>query len=803
MLEPTRNTLCLALFVKPNAQISDSLLLDVKPFIDSWVICSQGVSEPDRQRISNSLAGIDGEFIESPLRRTVNHYGEVRSVLLKKAQSRADIALMLEANEQLCVLGSLPAIPLDCDAAYIDIVRGRATTRELRIFRREADVTFDYPIGEPVSLANAKTSYLHAVSILGPESHDIWNKDQVANRFLIDAALGRFVASAELSLTLGKIELSHGKIDLALEHLHSVLSMGETDSILWMANYLAGGICAAQSNFVTALKHWQAAFELVPERAEPLMRLAELHFEQEDYQTAALLAEQVSDIEKPLSVDYYEPTVYGVSVDILKARAWHKTARSDDAIAYLNTLLTEQPSEKIEKKIRTTLEEIGRELSERFSSVESSTGYKESSTGEIESSTQESANSHAELGPSSAASPKITIGMATHDDYDGVYFSVMSLVLYHKEHLRNAEILIIDNNPQSKHGEAVRGLAERVPQMRYVAAQEYKGTSIRERVFQEAKGDYVLCMDCHVFLHDGVLARLIEYFDDNPKSKDILHGPIYYDDHDSFSTHMTSGWYGGFYGRWGTNPQGGDMNNSPFEIPMQGLGLFACVKSQWPGFNLKFRGFGGEEGYIHEKFRQRGGKALCLPFLRWTHRFDRPNAPTYTNSWEDRVRNYLVGWDELNLDTAPILEHFSELLGGAGASSMHSRFLLEKQGPFWSYDTIYLYSSTAFDADVLSGIGANRLVKNMSSKAELQDLLRRSVERELPEVLVLIAKTDDKQEFEAALYKSLDGLEQLKQGNSDIKIVESPIFQASLVSKSAFELAADYLEHNDFLSEAV
>ena len=39
-----------------------------------------------------------------------------------------------------------------------------------------------------------------------------------------------------------------------------------------------------------------------------------------------------------------------------------------------------------------------------------------------------------------------------------------------------------------------------------------------------------------------------------------------------------------------------------------------------------FREFGGEEWYIHEKYRQAGAKCLCLPFLRWQHRFADPAA---------------------------------------------------------------------------------------------------------------------------------------------------------------------------------
>jgi tetratricopeptide (TPR) repeat protein len=766
MPESSCKTLCLALLAKPNAQILDALLLNVKPFIDSWVICSKVLSDQDESRIRNTFAGVQGSFIQS----SFADYGQTKNTLLRAAQSSANSVLMLDASEQLCLLNPCLDIPDDFEAAFIDIVRDKAITPELRLFSATADVAFDSPTGASISVGEGRVAHVDTCSIKGQAPHQVWINDPIVNRFLLDAVLGKFAANPGLSLTLAKIELAHGKLDIALEHLNAVLSCAAPDKISWMAHYLKGGICAAQRNLRRAVEHWQAAFELMPNRAEPLMRLAELHFEKEDYQTAALLADEIRNFKKPQLVDYYEPDAYGHKVDILKARAWHKSARSDDAIAHLNVRLTDQISTKTRDEIGTALEEIKREQLEKTKPAINK------GTSEIGTQTL-----------SSEPAPKLTIGMATHDDYDGVYFSVMSLLLYHKEYLENAEILIVDNNPMSKHGEAVRGLSKRVPGVRYIAAQEYRGTSIRELVFQQARGDYVLCMDCHVFLHDGVLARLIKYFDDNPTSKDILHGPIYYDNHDDFSTHMTSDWFGGFYGRWGTKQEGDEFDNPPFEIPMQGLGLFACVKSQWPGFNLKFRGFGGEEGYIHEKFRQRGGKALCLPFLRWTHRFDRPNAPTYVNSWQDRIRNYLIGWDELNLDTTPILKHFSELLGEANTSTMYSQFLLEKNGPLWAYDTVYLYSKVMFDSDILRGWGADRIIRKTSSKQELQDLLLRSIERKLPNVLLLISKTDNKHEFETAVYKSLAYLERLKTTSCEVQIIDSPVFQANLVSAEALQ----------------
>jgi hypothetical protein len=96
----------------------------------------------------------------------------------------------------------------------------------------------------------------------------------------------------------------------------------------------------------------------------------------------------------------------------------------------------------------------------------------------------------------------------------------------------------------------------------------------------------------------------------------------------------------------------------PFEIPAMGLGLFACRRESWLGFNPEFRGFGGEEGYIHEKYRQAGRTSYCLPFLRWNHQFADPRAVKYTVDTRNKLRNYLIGFNELGLDIRPVYEHF-------------------------------------------------------------------------------------------------------------------------------------------------
>jgi hypothetical protein len=49
----------------------------------------------------------------------------------------------------------------------------------------------------------------------------------------------------------------------------------------------------------------------------------------------------------------------------------------------------------------------------------------------------------------------------------------------------------------------------------------------------------------------------------------------------------------------------------------------------------------------------------------------------YVNTWEDRLRNYMIGFNEVGWDTRPVEEHFTELLGPTAAYPMLARIKAE------------------------------------------------------------------------------------------------------------------------------
>jgi hypothetical protein len=242
----------------------------------------------------------------------------------------------------------------------------------------------------------------------------------------------------------------------------------------------------------------------------------------------------------------------------------------------------------------------------------------------------------------------LTIGMATYDDFDGLFFSIQAIRIYQLQGIEDQiEFIVIDNNPNGKHAASVKDFIEKSVKGMYIPFTDKVGTAqAKQEIFNHATGEYTLCMDSHVLLEVGAIKTLLDYYRLNTDTKNLIHGPLWYDDLMNISTHFNPVWRGNMYGIWATNKES-YLRGDPFEIPMMGNGLFSCKTSNWPGFNTHFRGFGGEEGYIHEKFRKNGGSCICLPGLKWNHRFKRPNGIPYPNTIEDRVFNYFVGWLEL------------------------------------------------------------------------------------------------------------------------------------------------------------
>lgn len=243
----------------------------------------------------------------------------------------------------------------------------------------------------------------------------------------------------------------------------------------------------------------------------------------------------------------------------------------------------------------------------------------------------------------------------------------------------------------------------------------------KNEVFAQANGRFVLCIDPHVLMRLGSICALIDLIKKYPNSPDIYQGPVIAEDGQHSSHCFVDIWRGPMWGVWAdiwkhlpTNclfacyeDQGkckfaslrmypdnqidahlenilaargiisGEMSWGQHElalrqancqvfgqhamdeslVPGMGMGMFCMRKDAWPGFNPDFRGFGGEELYLHEKVRRAGGQCRVLNRMPWMHKFRRLGPVKYPNRTYDKVRNFVIGHQELGLDMNRMDEH--------------------------------------------------------------------------------------------------------------------------------------------------
>ena len=152
--------------------------------------------------------------------------------------------------------------------------------------------------------------------------------------------------------------------------------------------------------------------------------------------------------------------------------------------------------------------------------------------------------------------------MAHYDDFDGAYFTIQDirkeLVFNNRgDLLSQIEFVIVDNNPESKHGDGLKKFSNyNIPytsDVQYYKFEDNFGTSsTRDKVIEIAKGDFVLVMDCHVLLCPvvDVIVGLFDFMEKNKETDHLYSGPLVHDCMLMSYTHFNDEWDKGMWGKW-------------------------------------------------------------------------------------------------------------------------------------------------------------------------------------------------------------------------------------------------------------
>ena len=251
---------------------------------------------------------------------------------------------------------------------------------------------------------------------------------------------------------------------------------------------------------------------------------------------------------------------------------------------------------------------------------------------------------------------KLTIGLANWDDPEGAWWTLSSLRLNHVPVTsQDVELLVVDDMPQPQVAlQKTCSLAN----ARYVHSGLGQGPArAKDKVWEHAQGDYVLLLDSHVLLQPNVVGYLLNAIVANTVGKNMWVGPLLNESGGMTATELLPELRGHFFGVWHTN-----LDPAPVrEIHAHGSAFCFMQRKHYPFFSPYFKGFAGEEIYLHDKVRRNGGRVLCHRALGWVHRFDRFGRNiTYTLSLNDKMRNYMIAAYEMNWNIQQMREYFGK-----------------------------------------------------------------------------------------------------------------------------------------------
>ena len=251
----------------------------------------------------------------------------------------------------------------------------------------------------------------------------------------------------------------------------------------------------------------------------------------------------------------------------------------------------------------------------------------------------------------------LTIGMATYDDPQGVWWTLSSLRMHHQ--LDGVELLVVDDHPEPNRGDIHHVCSN--SRARYVHAPKAMGPAhAKNSVWEHAQGSHVLVIDCHVLLVPGAVEALIAAARADAVGRDMWVGPLRSEAGNIIATELSPELRGDFFGTWLVDSR--YPVSETREVHAHGSALSFMRKADWPKFSQHFRGFAGEEVYIHDKVRLHGGKVLYQPWLGWCHRFPRFGAVPYSLTLNDKLRNYLIGAYEMGWNISQFREYFGRKL---------------------------------------------------------------------------------------------------------------------------------------------
>jgi glycosyltransferase involved in cell wall biosynthesis len=350
-----RQSVCLNMIVKNEAEIIGRCLASVLPFIDAWVIVDTGSTDGTQERIRTILAGVPGELHERPW----IDFAHNRTEALRLAHGRGDYLLFIDADETLDADASFEMPELNADAYWIRVRYGGCTYLRKQLVRNSGGWRYEGVVHEYITSGGPhREDHLNGLTTI-PRHDGARARDPLTYRRdaeLLEKALETEPDDPRSRFYLAQSYRDAAELELAIEHYERRAKMGGWPEEVWYSLYQVA--CLKQRlgrPWPEVMNDFFTAYQLRPDRAEPLWHLA-VHYQAiHEYAIAHLFLTRAAAIPEPHpSRLFIEWTLYSFRIAVEWAVASHYVLDYKTAIETSNEVLRagKLPAEVIDHVIR-------------------------------------------------------------------------------------------------------------------------------------------------------------------------------------------------------------------------------------------------------------------------------------------------------------------------------------------------------------------------------------------------------------------------------------------------------------------
>jgi len=353
-------SICLNMIVKNESKVIQRCLESVKKIIDYWVIVDTGSSDETQAIIKECLRDIPGELHERPW---VN-FGHNRNEALVLAKHKADYLLFIDADEILVFSSDFDKKKLDKDYYFVNVFDNDP---DALIFQRGILINNHLEWAwkgilheELVKPANAKNHALldqFTIKNLGDgaraQSPDKYLKDAA----LLESALQKDPTNARYVFYLAQSYANAQEYLLALKQYERRTTMGGWDQEVFWSLY---AVAKLQEHLQMApekvIQSYCKTYQYAKTRAEPLFRLADYLYKNQNYVLGYALAKFALTIPLPNEIVYIERWVYDYGLLFAFANCAYGMGQYKEALTAFEQILgKENIPQDVQQRVKTNI----------------------------------------------------------------------------------------------------------------------------------------------------------------------------------------------------------------------------------------------------------------------------------------------------------------------------------------------------------------------------------------------------------------------------------------------------------------